>query len=215
MYKTGKLLGSGGSKSCYTVEGEPDKAVLVYTYREGDTSAWFKTEMNMLKKIADTGAPTFSYELVEVEYEGKPTTGALCKRYDKSFKVGWTDEKELTIEHAASLKKIADALKKADLTIADLQFLATKDGEVVIADPLALYEKGSTGGYDKSYTRVNTLISQIEKNTGKKVSEAKMIMVDQNTPPPRKPEPVKKSPPIQLKTPKPKKPRKPRAKKAA
>lgn len=196
MLKTKNCIGGGGFKRCFTLEDEPDKVVLI-----GQSKAFFEAEAKMLKTIADTGAPTINYELVEVDHQGSTVTGALCRKYDFGFKRGWQAKDKLTLSHAASLRSIADKLKDSGIYIGDLQFLASKEGEIVIADPLGVSKHRQTNEGE-----VRRIIKEIEEICGKKLDEIEAAPILKEIKSPkakkRKASPLLVESPLQLKTPK-------------
>lgn len=131
--RLGQRLGSGGSKTAFTIKDDPTKVLLV-TY---ESYPWL-AEKQMLDKMTDMGLP-----VLKVYDSYKPGDGNLyivCDRYKTGSKDGQDNVVALTNDRTiASSDQIDRACKKHGIYyISDYQFLWHQDGHIVIADPGSL-----------------------------------------------------------------------------
>lgn len=138
-----KISDEGAYKRVYEIAGEPDKIIAIL--KEGKQVSTLNEEINALQVLSDKGFPTV--EIIEkTTHNGHPCI--VMKRYalgseeiiepfGDEVKIKGTSEL-LNSNSINSLMTIREKMVRQEIMIEDLQFLITKDGSFVIADPLGI-----------------------------------------------------------------------------
>ena len=155
----GTKIGSGGVKDIYAY-GDDKVVGLVQPGKNVDS---LTSELATLKELDELGFPTVNARRVEVD--GQP--GLLMDRFELGSKdvvrtingtptiVG--DSLLLNQRSIDDLNNIKQMLRDRNVKVNDLQFLIGKDGQVVIADPIAI-----TTGTTPSNVNIKTINRLIE-----------------------------------------------------
>ncbi|WP_316682958.1 LysM peptidoglycan-binding domain-containing protein, partial [Ralstonia flaminis] len=136
----GEFLGRGGNKDVYAYGDNQAVGVL----RTGKNPQTISAEIDMLGKLSDAGIPTVNPRAVSVD--GAP--GMLMDRFAQGSKevVRLVESKMTTVGESALLnqKSVADlqairgTMVSKQIQINDLQFLISREGRVVVSDPLGV-----------------------------------------------------------------------------
>ena len=137
----GSLLGSGGNKNVYAVEGQ--EGVAIGVLKKGKPATAIDEEIKLLEELKSQGLSTVEV-LGKTTHSGQPAI--LMKRYALGSKevvrlekgtIRTVGQSELLNERSVEdLLKIRSIMESKSVKVDDLQFLVGKDGRIVIADPL-------------------------------------------------------------------------------
>jgi hypothetical protein len=160
----GKLIDHGGNKDVYALGEKQVVAIL----QKGKNSELITRELDMLNELKDLGIPTVDAGPVKVN--GQPAM--LMDRFAQGSKsvVALKDGKVrivgessyLNSQSVADLEKIRQTMIDKNIKIDDLQFLIGKNGEIVVADPLKIYQGAAPS--KNNLRMIQLLIEQARKN---------------------------------------------------
>ncbi len=137
----GRLIGSGGNKNVYAVEGQ--EGTVIGVLKQGKPAASIEEEIKLLEELQSQGLSTVEV-LGKTTHNGQPAI--VMREYAQGSKkvvklekgkirtVGQSDI--LNKKSIEDLTKIRSIMESKPVKIDDLQFLIGKDGSMVIADPL-------------------------------------------------------------------------------
>lgn len=160
----GDLLGRGGNKDVYSYGDNQAVGVL----RTGTNPQVISDEVDMLSKLRDAGIPTVNPQAITVD----GTPGMLMDRFAQGSKdvvrlvdgkvriVG--DSPLLNQQSVADLQGIRDTMVKNQIKIDDLQFLISREGRVVVADPLNV--QFNTAPSARNLRMIDLLMQTARKN---------------------------------------------------
>ncbi|NME72939.1 hypothetical protein, partial [Flammeovirga aprica] len=161
--KIGEVIGEGGNKFVHDIFGSDDMVVAIL--KVGKPINSIPKEMELLEVLFKNGLP-----VVEV-FQFTPRTMLMKKYVQGSKDIVKVVKKKPTIvggseylnqNSVEDLLKIKSIMVKKKIQINDLQFLIDKEGRVVIADPLDVYEKVSPN--NKNIRMIDLLIEVAKKN---------------------------------------------------
>lgn len=163
----GRLIGSGGNKNVYAVEGR--EGVVIGVLKQGKPAAAIEEEIKLIAELKSQGLATVEI-LEQTTYQGQPAI--LMKQYAQGSKEIVRLEKGrvrtvgqsqlLNARSIEDLRKIRSIMESKPVKIDDLQFLIGKDGSIVIADPLKVTVGESPS--KNNLRMINLLIEAAEKN---------------------------------------------------
>src|SRR5690606_11144026 len=142
--ETGDFIGKGKYKEVLQIKTDPDLVVAIQHKELGKTFESIDMELKALQEIKDLGLPV-------VEIKGKTTVGdqpdlvmqkyvghsrdfisnGIIPKIKKGAECTHLNEKSIQ-----DLKVIREKMVNEKIHIEDLQFLVSKDGSIVITDPL-------------------------------------------------------------------------------
>ena len=145
--KQANVIGTGGNKIAYAVDAD----TVIVKLQPGKPLAALKEEAAMLKQLDDLGFPVVNARITT--HDGAPAmimdryaqgSKDIVARNSKTGKVELVpnaDTSLLNAQSARDLKAIKDRMVNKKVKIDDLQFLISKDGRVVIADPIKVHTR--------------------------------------------------------------------------
>jgi filamentous hemagglutinin len=165
----GELLGSGGRKDVYTVQGRDDLVLAVLQEQNKETVEGLRTELRALEFLREEGFPTVEV-VAETTYQGRDAV--VLRRYAQGSKdVVKTIKKVprivgssplLNERSISDLRAIRQRLKEKKIKVDDLQFLIAEDGRMVIADPVDAFR--NTKPSDANVETIRLLIKVAKRN---------------------------------------------------
>jgi len=170
--KIGKQLGEGGNKLVYDVVGSDDLAIAVL--KKGKPESSIDNEIALLEMLDEKGLARVKI-INKATYNGQPAI--VMKKYAqgskeivklKDGKIRFIEESDIKLLNEKSIQdltKIRNLMVNKKLKIDDLQFLISKDGGFVIADPLKVYL--NTMPSTRNLKMIDLLIRVAKKNINK------------------------------------------------
>ena len=172
-FKLGKMIGGGGEKDVYAIDGRDDVVIGVVRERGPAAAERLNKEVQKLKELADLGVPTV--EVIQLtEYEGRPAV--VMKRYAEGSKTAVKTIKSrvrivgeieyLNERSIQDLERIRQTLEQTPIRIHDLQFLIGEDGSVVVADAIDVLQGEKPS--DVNRATINKLIEAARAEIARK-----------------------------------------------
>lgn len=126
-------VGSGAYKNCYRLN---EKEVALVPYNGS-----VNTDYNRLVRLKKLKVPVPAFRLEKIKVNGV-VRKALIMPYLRHSRSNWTAglDYRLTRARLRGVEKIYFALKKAGVTIVDLQFVWDKDENLFVTDPNGIYK---------------------------------------------------------------------------
>lgn len=167
-YRRGRRIDGGGEKEIYLVEGRDD--LVVGLAKDKGHRANLEAELGRLRQLKELGFPVLDPVGI-FDIDGRP--GMVMPRYEvgsksiarqakgKKFIEIVGASKYLNARSIQDLEKIRSLLIRHKISIADLQFLIGRDGQVVINDPLKIVHKEPS---DANKKMISKLIEAAQEN---------------------------------------------------